>query len=317
MAGGLVAEAVALREQDLFLPWHHLHLLDPFAGTEMRAVRIAQRRGGLPVRIRHYPVHPWGARLDSFEQLGVDSFLGDDFYRFGGVKLFVDGIGSDGLSGVVDDSKYEQDELNDVVARAERLGLQVLMHAFTRRGIQMAANAALASRLRAPGLERRHRIEHGGDYINLEDLELVRKSGVSLVTTPHFMYSGAPEIAPPTPLRSLIDAGFRPIGGTDSTGTVPQSSSPLFNMECAVTRRRFDGTRGQPSEAIEIGEALRMFTTWAAYGAFEDSEKGRLHPGHFGDCVVLSADPTGVDPGRLSEIRVDATVVGGRVVFAT
>ena len=67
------------------------------------------------------------------------------------------------------------------------------MHAFTRRGIQMAANAALASRLRAPGLERRHRIEHGGDYINLEDLELVRKSGVSLVTTPHFMYSGSPD----------------------------------------------------------------------------------------------------------------------------
>ena len=123
----LVAKAVALREQDLLLS-HGITSISsiPFVGTEMRAVRIAQRRGGLDVRIRHYPVHPWGARLDSFEQLGVDSFLGDDFYRFGGVELFVDGIGSDGLSGVVDDSKYEQDELNDVAARAERLGLQVL-----------------------------------------------------------------------------------------------------------------------------------------------------------------------------------------------
>ena len=74
----LVAEAVALREQDLLLSMASPPSPRSRRGNRDAAVRIAQRRGGLHVRIRHYPVHPWGARLDSFEQLGVDSFLGDD-----------------------------------------------------------------------------------------------------------------------------------------------------------------------------------------------------------------------------------------------
>jgi predicted amidohydrolase YtcJ len=237
-------------------------------------------------------------------------------YRYGGVKLFVDGIGSDGLDKIIDDIKYTQDQFNDVVERADRLGLQVLMHAFTRRGIITAAKAAASAGCSAPPRERRHRIEHGGDYANLEDLDLIRASGVNLVTTPHFMYSGAIEIAPPAPLRSLIDAGFRPIGGTDSTGTVPESASPLFNIACAVTRQRKDGSTYQPHEAITPLEGLKMLTTWAAYGAFEEKIKGRLAPGYLGDLIILSADPLSVPADGLRNIKVDGTIIGGKLVYS-
>ncbi|MGH3217456.1 MAG: amidohydrolase [Streptosporangiaceae bacterium] len=313
----LVAAAVAAHESDVLLANGITSILSiPFSGSEMRAVRMAQRRGELTVRVRHYPVHPWGASLDSFEQLGLDSDVGDDRYRFGGVKLFVDGIGSDGLDEIIDDVKYTQEQFNDVVGRADRLGLQVLMHAFTRRGITTAARAAVSASRNARQSERRHRIEHGADYVNIEDLELIRASGVSLVASPHFMYSGAIEIAPPTPLRSLIDAGFRPIGGTDSTGTVLESASPLFNIACAVTRRRKDGSSFQLHEAITPLEGVKMFTTWAAYGSFEEKSKGKLAPGCLGDAIILSADPLSVAAEDLHNIKIDGTIIGGRLVYS-
>jgi predicted amidohydrolase YtcJ len=313
----LVAASVAAHQREVLLANGVTSISSiPFSGAEMRAIRIAQRRGDLAVRVRHYPVHPWGAPLESFEQLGVDSDLGDDRYHFGGVKLFVDGTGSDGLGRFVDDVKYSQDQLDDVVAHADRLGLQVLMHAFTRRGIAMAAKAAGSAR-RSRQRELRHRIEHGADYVNLEDLDIVRASGVGLVGTPHFMYSGGGEVSPPAPLRSLIDAGFRPIGGTDTTGTVLKSASPLFNILCAVTRRREDGSTFHPHEAISVEEGLRMFTTWAAYGGFEERTKGKLAPGHLGDAVILSADPLAAGAGAVERIKVDGTIIGGRLVYST
>jgi len=313
----LIASAVAAHETDVLLANGITSLSSiPFSGQEMRAVRMAQRRGDLSVRIRHYPVYPWGVSLDSFEQLGIDSDLGDDQYRFGGVKIFVDGQGSDGLDRLFDDLKYTQEQLDDAVDRADKLGLQVLMHAFTRTGIQMAAHAAAAAARKRPGHNRRHRIEHGADYLNLEDLERIRDSGVSLVTTPHFMYSGAAEIALSTPLRSLIDAGFKPIGGTDTTGTVPESGSPLFNIGCAVTRHTRDGSRFQPEQAVTVLEGLRMFTTWAAYGGFEEDRKGALAPGYLGDAIILSADPLTTPADELQTITIDATIVGGQIVYS-
>jgi len=313
----LVASAVAAHERDILLANGITSISSiPFSGSEMRAVRMAQRAGALAVRVRHYPVHPWGASLDSFEQLGVESDVGDDRYRIGGVKLFVEGIGSDGLDSVADDVKYTQEQLDDVVRRADDLGLQVLMHAFTPKGVVMAARAAESVRSIAPRGERRHRIEHGADYVNLEDIDYIRLSGVSLVTTPHFMYSGAIEIAPPASLRSLIDAGFHPIGGTDSTGTVLESASPLFNIACAVTRRRRDGSQFRAHEAITSLEALKMFTTWAAYGGFEEKSKGKLAPGYVGDAVILAANPTTVPEDKLRAIKIDGTIIGGKLVYS-
>jgi hypothetical protein len=314
----LVAAAVTAHQQDILLANGVTSISSiPFSGSEMRGVRLAQRRGDLLVRVRHYPVHPWGADLNSFAELGIDTGTGDDRYRFGGVKFFVDGIGSDGLDGIIDDVKYTQKQFSDLVRRADGLNLQTLSHAFTRRGIMTAARAVESARQNAPAGERRHRIEHGGDYVNLKDLGYIRASGVSLVTTPHFIYSGAAEIAPPTPLRSLIDAGFRPIGATDSTGTVLESAAPMFNIACAVTRRRQDGSRFLEHEAITPLEGLKMFTTWAAYGAFEEKSKGKLAPGYLGDAIILSANPLTVSAVDLQNIKVEGTIIGGELAYSS
>jgi predicted amidohydrolase YtcJ len=99
----LVAASVAAHQKDILLANGITSISSiPFSGSEMRGIRLAQRTGDLLIRVRHYPVHPWGADLNSFAELGIDSGVGDDRYRFGGVKFFVDGIGSDGLDGIIE-----------------------------------------------------------------------------------------------------------------------------------------------------------------------------------------------------------------------
>jgi predicted amidohydrolase YtcJ len=67
---------------------------------------------------------------------------------------------------------------------------------------------------------------------------------------------------------------------------------------------------------MRVEEAVRSFTTWAAYAAFEEGEKGSLEQGKLADFVVLSDDPFAVPPQALWDLRVERTVVGGRTVFS-
>ena len=69
-------------------------------------------------------------------------------------------------------------------------------------------------------------------------------------------------------------------------------------------------------EAISAEEALRLYTTSAAYASFAEHERGVLKPGMLADWVALSVDPLTADPEELRTARVLETAVGGRVVHA-
>jgi len=86
-----------------------------------------------------------------------------------------------------------------------------------------------------------------------------------------------------------------------------------------VTRRTRDGKNPGgwiAEQKITVLDALHAYTSSAAYAAFEEREKGTLASGKFADFVVLAADPFASPPEELEKIAVDATVVGGRVVFS-
>lgn len=70
-------------------------------------------------------------------------------------------------------------------------------------------------------------------------------------------------------------------------------------------------------EAITVEEALKAYTTDAAYLSFEEEIKGRIKPGMLADFTVLSLDPTAVrEPEELLEMEVLHTILGGRVVYS-
>ena len=286
----------------------------PYSADDIRADRELQAAGELPLRLRIYYHVPHAISLDALLATGLISGAGDDMFRLGGIKIFVDGTAHDGLGNPVEDYKWTQEELSDFVSRAHAAGIQLIMHVLSRGALLMAATAVEEALRRNPR-PHRHRVEHGGDHLDrLEDMRRLRELGIRVVTTPHFGRRRRSELRTPR-FRTLIEEGLEPIAVTDATGTVPGSSSPLFNMACAVAARGEGGGAPGPEEAVTFEEALRMHTLWAAHGGFEEQDKGSIAAGKLGDFAVLSEDPRG-RPGReLFDLKVDATILGGEVVY--
>ena len=109
----------------------------PLAGTDLMADQALQASGELPIRLRAYYHVPHLLTLEDFLGMGLGQGFGTDMFRVGGVKIFVDGAGSDGLDRQFADFKWTQEELDAFVLRAHRHGVQLMMHAVTDPGHQM------------------------------------------------------------------------------------------------------------------------------------------------------------------------------------
>lgn len=310
------AEAVLAHGRDMFNAAGTTTVLTmPENLDQIGRLRDLHRAGQMTLRQQYYLISPGVATLDEASELRrIDAT--DESFRFGGIKVFVNGCAHDGLGAPLDDVKWSQDELDAFVQDAARRGMQVWMHSLNANGVRMAARAMLSAD--PTGQNRlRHRIEHGGDFIDLDDLPLITASGALLVTTPQFLHSMTTDpIGPTAPLRSLLAAGVRLVGGTDSTGTVPASVSVLGNVGTAVSRRRHDGTRFHPAEAITTAQALALFTQGAAYGGHLEQVAGSLHRRAYADLVLVDHDPLAPDAPAPEAIAVLAAYVAGERVWA-
>ena len=81
-----------------------------------------------------------------------------------------------------------------------------------------------------------------------------------------------------------------------------------------MLRRTAAGLLG-PGERLTARDALAMYTRAAAFAMHREDEIGSLEPGKLADFVVLDASPLDVDPERIADIEVLATVVGGTPVY--
>ncbi|MBI1901085.1 MAG: amidohydrolase [Planctomycetia bacterium] len=112
--------------------------------------------------------------------------------------------------------------------------------------------------------------------------------------------------------RSLLDAGARVINGTDAP---VEDLSPLLCYYSSVTRRMADGRAFFPQQRMTRREALRSYTIDAAYGAFEEGQKGSIEKGKLADLVVLSHDILSVKDEELPDAKVVLTILNGEIVY--
>ncbi|MCA9526610.1 MAG: amidohydrolase family protein, partial [Myxococcales bacterium] len=70
-----------------------------------------------------------------------------------------------------------------------------------------------------------------------------------------------------------------------------------------------------PEEALTAREALAGFTVDAAFAGFAEARRGRVAVGQDADLTLLSADPLGVAPEKIKEIKPVGVVVDGRLAW--
>jgi predicted amidohydrolase YtcJ len=221
---------------------------------------------------------------------------------------------------------WKQDTLDAAVARYDREGFQILLHAIGDKAIHMALNAyESAAKVNGPR-DRRHRVEHA-EIPRPSDIPRFRTLGVIASTQPMFanpdkttlenfaVLLGPERAARADAFKLWDDAGVRQTFGSDWP-VMPME--PLKQIYCAVTRMTPEGTPAggwYPANRISAEAAVRHFTVDAAYASFEDGEKGTLSLGKLADFVVLSDDILAPSPERILKMKALLTVMGGQDTF--
>jgi len=115
--------------------------------------------------------------------------------------------------------------------------------------------------------------------------------------------------------QSLLKTGAIIAGGTDAP---VERGEPMIEFYAAVARKDQKGFQGEgwhPEEAVTRQQALKMFTFWAAYAAFEEKLKGSIEAGKLADLTVLSADIMKVPELDILKTHCLMTVIGGEIVY--
>ena len=296
----------------------------------LAAFERAQRDGRLITRIYAVtPIRQWERLRDTVAARG----RGDEWLRIGGLKGFADGsLGSHtaAMFAPFSDSPKDSgffvdtpDDLRKWAQGGDRAGLQVIVHAIGDRAINSQLNIFEQIEREDGARDRRFRIEHA-QHLLPADIPRFASLGVIASMQPyHAIDDGrwaekviGPERAKTTyAFRSLLDAHARLAFGSDWFVAPP---TPLEGIYAAVTRRTLDDKHPDgwiPAQKIKVEEALRAYTTDAAYASFDEGIKGSLERGKLADLVLIDRDITRVPPPTIRDAKILATIVGGRIVY--
>ena len=250
--------------------------------------------------------------LPQFQEAGLAAGSGDGQLRLGGVKILPNEAAAR--------LNPPQDELNRQALSTHRAGFQLAIHCIEPGTVAAAITALEYIAGKSSMAGRRHRLEHVSECPP-RLLERLKRLKAMVVTQPPFLYySGERYIATIPPerrrwlyrIKSFLDSGLAVAGSSDSP-VVPDN--PLVGIYAAVTRRAESGQELLPQEAISAETALAMYTTSAACASFEEGIKGAIAPGKLADVVILSDDPLKSPPEMIKDIRVEMTVLDGKVAW--
>ncbi len=295
------------------------------------AFQELSKKGELGLRVlMHIP----SGNLDHAIGLGLRTGFGGEQLRLGGVKIFADGaLGSRTAAmlapyedeplnlGIVVTSK---EEMRELVGKASRAGISVAIHAIGDRANRDVLDVLEESRQSGQEMDLRHRIEHV-QLLHPTDIPRLAELGVIASMQPIHATSdmdmverhwGEERGRGAYAWRSLLSAGTRLAFGSDCP---VETLDALAGIHAAATRRRADGTPGpqgwHPGERITVEDAVRAYTSGAAYASGEEREKGSITPSKLADLVVLSQDIFLIPAMSIMETEVEATVFDGRFVY--
>ena len=290
--------------------------------------------GKLSVRITEQCALTDPERYDEFINAGYAIGQGDEWFKLGLVKLYLDGSLGSRTAWLLDDytdeagtkgfSVYRDDaDLFRLVERAHLSGADVGMHCIGDGACDQGVRAIEAVSAKHPAFAHRHGLIHA-QILNEDICRRMAESHIVAYIQPIFIeYDlhmaenrvGSNRIRTSYNWRELKDAGIVLGMGTDCP---VESFNPMPNLYSAVTRKDLDEKPENgwyPDQALTLDEALEGYTKVSAYLSRDEKIKGTLEVGMLADMVVLEEDIYACVPEHIKDIRVDLTIVGGEIKY--
>ncbi|HEV2295828.1 MAG TPA: amidohydrolase [Tepidisphaeraceae bacterium] len=286
----------------------------------MAAYARLRRKGTLPIRVVGIPPYDAVAQLHAH---GINSTFGDDRLRFGAAKLFSDGsLGAQTawLSEPYADKPdtrgiriYEPADLKRKARDAQHKGFQLAIHAIGDQALRETIDAIEFALDGADNAIHRHRIEHAS-LAPPDCIERMARLKIVATLQPQFVTSDTwtPDRLGPQrsrwayPFKTLLRAGV-PI--TLSSDCPVERLDAFACLASAVGRHAWS-----PQETLTAEQALRAYCLGSAYAAHMDDRLGSLEVGKLADFVVLSDDPTKLEPAGIAKCRAEHVYVNGSIV---
>jgi predicted amidohydrolase YtcJ len=224
---------------------------------------------------------------------------------------------------------YRPEQLLPMFQQALRKSIQIETHAIGDRANREILNLYEQAFNEVPPIERldrsdpRWRVEHA-QIVHPDDIPRFKKLGIIPSMQPshaigdlHFAPSrlGLKRLRGAYAWQSFIKQGSIVPGGSDAP---VERGEPMIEFYAAVARKDQKGFSGEgwhPEEKVTREQALKMFTTWAAFAAFEEKQRGTIEVGKAADLTVFSADIMQIPEAEILKTKCVMTVINGEVVF--
>lgn len=261
----------------------------------------------------------------------------DGKFTMRGIKVVLDGaLGSRGAALL---EKYSDedtagfltarpDEVRPMLVEALRSGIQVQTHAIGDRANRLILDLYDEAFKAVPPGERkvkdpRWRVEHA-QVVTDDDIPRFKKLDVIASMQPSHAIGdlffapsrlGMKRLAGAYAWQKFLRSGAIIAGGSDAP---VERGEPMIEFYAAVARKSLAGESGPGwhlEQAASREQALKMFTIWPAYAAFEENIRGSIEVGKLADLTILSADIMKIKESDILKTKCLMTVVGGEIVF--
>ena len=219
-------------------------------------------------------------------------------------------------------------DLKPMFEETLRRGIQVETHAIGDRANRLILDLYENALKAVPPSERkirepRWRVEHA-QIVDPADILRFAKLGVIPSMQPSHAISdlflaparlGMQRLTGAYAWQSLLKSGCVIAGGSDAP---VERGEPMIEFYAAAARKSMKGESGEgwhPEQAVSREQALKMFTIWPAYAAFEENDKGSIEVGKLADFTVLSNDIMKIPEPEILKTRCVMTVIGGETAF--